>query len=307
MLTKHKSFSKQMLNRFPLVKHYLKEVNLQKKFSVELDLIKGRHHNQNKHPSIIHFSLNKAATQYTRQLLKQCAVENGMVPVNIHGYAFNTNFPYLDHLSAEEMDKYQHIFKPNGILYSVFGGMIDAISELEKYKIVLMVRDFRDLLVSEYYSTAYSHIAPDIQGNKYDLFIERKAKVRESAIDEYAVAESDRIYNTLLRYKTLLIDKYPNVYVTKYEEMINDFRSWLDNLLDNCQLNVRHDFFESLLERNERIRPKDEDIHRHIRRGESGEYKEKLKPETIEFLNAKFSPMLLTFGYELDSLRGKNI
>ena len=302
MLTKLKSYSKLILNKFPLVERYLKEVNLQRKFSVELDLIKGTHQNQNKHPSIIHFSLNKAATQYTGGILQQCAAENGMVPVSIHEYAFHTNFPYLDHLTAEEMEKYQHIFKPNGYLYSVFGGMIEGISELEKYKIVLMVRDFRDLLVSEYYSIGYSHIAPDIQGNKYKLFVEQRTKARETEIDKYAVTESDRVNNTLQRYKTLLIDKYPNVYVTKYEEMINDFRGWLDKLLYKCELNIRHEFFEALLERNERIRPKDEDIHRHLRKGKSGEYKEKLKQETIEFLNTKFLPMLLTFGYKLDSL-----
>jgi hypothetical protein len=296
-----------MLNWFALVGPYLKEVDQQKIFSVELDLIKGRHHNRNKQPSIIHFSLNKAATQYTGKILKQCAVENRMVPVDVHGYAFNTNFPYLDHLTAEEMEKYQHIFKANGYLYSVFGGMIEGIPKLEKYNVVLMVRDFRDLLVSEYYSIAYSHIAPDIRGNKYELFVEQREKSGESAIDEYVVGESDRVYSTLQRYKTLLLDKYPNVYVTKYEEMINDFRGWLDKLLYNCELNIGHDFFTALLERNERIRPKGEDIHRHIRKGKPGEYKEKLKQETIEYLNAKFSPMLLTFGYKLDSFHGKNI
>ena len=291
-----------MLNRIPPIERYLKEVDLQRKFSVELDLIKGRHQNQNKHPSIIHFSLNKAATQYTGRILKQCAVENGMVPVSIHGYAFHTNFPYLDHLTAEEMEKYRHIFKPNGYLYSVFGGMIEGISELEKYKIVLMIRDFRDLLVSEYYSIAYSHEAPYKKGNKYEHFVEQRTKARESAIDEYVVTESNRIYNTLQRYKTLLIDKYPNVYITKYEDMINDFRGWLDNLLYNCELNIRPDFFTALLEKNNRIRPKDEDVQRHIRKGKSGEYKEKLNQETIEYLNAKFSPMLLTFGYRLDGV-----
>jgi len=302
MLTKLKDYSRLMLNKIPSVNRYLKEVGLQRKFSVELDLIKGRHQNRNKHPSIIHFSLNKAATQYTNGILQKCAVENGMVPVSIHGYAFHTNLPYLDHLTAEEMEKYQHIFKPNGYLYSVFGGMIEGISELEKYKIVLMVRDFRDLLVSEYYSIAYSHVSPFKQGNKYDLFVRQRTKARKSTIDEYAVNESNRIYITLQRYKTLLIDKYPNVYITKYEDMINDFRGWLNDLMCNCELNIRTNFFTALLERNERIRPKDEDVQRHIRKGKSGEYKEKLSQETIEYLNAKFSPMLLTFGYRLDGI-----
>ena len=302
MLRELKSYSKLILNKFPLVERYFKEVNLQKKFSVELDLIKGRHQNQNEHPSIIHFSLNKAATQYTGGILQQCAVENGMVPVSIHEYAFHTNFPYLDHLTEEEMGKYQHIFKPNGYLYSVFGGMIEGISELDKYKIVLMVRDFRDLLVSEYYSIAFSHVAPYKQGNKYELFVEQRTKARESAIDEYAVAESNHIYHTLQRYKTLLIDKYPNVYVTKYEDMVNDFRGWLNKLLLNCDLNIGEDFFTALIEINERVKPKDVDIQRHMRKGKPGEYKEKLKRESVEYLNMKFSPMLLAFGYRLDDV-----
>lgn len=300
MLTKLKDYSKLMLNKIPPVKRYLKEVDLHRKFSVELDLIKGSHQNQNKHPSIIHFSLNKAATQYTGGILQQCAVKNGMVPVSIHGYAFHTNFPYLDHLSVEEMEKYQHIFKPDGYLYSVFGGMIEGILELEKYKIVLMVRDFRDLLVSEYYSVAYSHVPPCKHGNKYDLFVRQRTKARKSAIDEYAVTESSRIYNTLQRYKTLLIDKYPNIYITKYEDMITNFQGWLTNLLFKCELHISEESFNTLMAQNEHIKPKKENIQRHVRKGEYGEYKEKLSQETIEYLNAKFSSMLLAFGYQLD-------
>ena len=291
-----------MLNRISPLDRYLKETDLREKFRVELELINGRHRNRNKHPSIIHFSLNKAATQYTGTILDQCAVENGMVPVSIHGYAFHTNFPYLDHLTAEEMEKYQHIFKPDGYLYSVFGGMIEGISELEKYKIVLMVRDFRDLLVSEYYSVAYSHAPPYKRGNKYDLFVRQRIKARKAAIDEYAVTESNRIYNTLQRYKTLLIDKYPNVYITRYEDMITDFRGWLTHLLFNCELHISEESFNALIAQNEHIKPKDEDIQRHVRKGQYGEYKEKLSRETIEYLNAKFSSMLLAFGYQLDGV-----
>jgi len=302
MITKLKSYSKLMLNWISPIERYLKEVEMQGKFRVELDLIKGRHHNEDNHPSIIHFALNKAATQYTSNILTQCAVENGMVPVGIHGYAFNTNFPYLDHLSAEEMKNYQHIFKPKGYLYSVFGGMIEGISGLDKYRIILMIRDPRDALVSEYYSVAYSHGVPNKQGKKYKRFVKERAKARICTIDEYVVSESDRIYDTLQRYKTLLIDKYPNVYVTKYEEMINDFSGWLNNLLNTCVLNISHDLFTTLIEKNKRMRPTDENINIHMRKGIPGEYKEKLKRTTIEYLNAKFSPILLTFGYKLNGV-----
>jgi hypothetical protein len=132
MLTKLKSYLKLMLNRFPLVGSHLQEVDLQRKFSVELDLIKGRHHNQNQHPSIIHFSLNKAATQYTGKILEQCAVENGMVPVNIHGYPFNTNFPYLDHRQISKC-----------ICYKVRGEVKARNYRVFKYEILANAIKFR--------------------------------------------------------------------------------------------------------------------------------------------------------------------
>ena len=94
-------------------------------FPLRHPLIKGTHKNSNKHPSIIHFSFNKAATQYVKSILRRCAVENGMVPVGIHDYAFNADFPYLDHLSAKEMEKYMHIFKRSSVVRPI-GRRVDA-------------------------------------------------------------------------------------------------------------------------------------------------------------------------------------
>ncbi len=165
-----------------------------------------------------------------------------------------------------------------------------------------MVRDPRDILVSEYFSIAYSHAAPGKQGNKFKSFVKERIATRASTIDEYAVSESNRVYNTLQRYKNLLIEKHPNVYVTKYEDMINDFHGWLENLLDACRLDIRHDLLAAFIEKNERMRPSDENIYRHIRKGMPGEYQKKLKRETIEYLNDKLSPILLTFDYKLNSI-----
>jgi hypothetical protein len=271
---------------------------VQLRFKTELELIKGRHQNQNEHPSIIHFSFNKAATQYAKSILKRCAVENGMVPVAIHDYAFHTDFPFLDQLSAEEMAKYQHIFKQQGYLYSVFAGMIEGIPHLEKYKVVLVARDPRDLLVSSYYSIAYSHTVPSKTGNKHETFMRQRRKARELTIDEYVITKSDKVRNLFLRYETLLLDKHPNTYLTTYEQMTSDFGGWIDGLVGYCDLDVSESLFESLVQENERLTPKGENIHKHLRKGQPGDYKEKLKIETIEYLNAKFASTLARFGYD---------
>jgi hypothetical protein len=291
------------LRKLPFVERYLEKRYLRKRFSVELSLINGSHVNDNTNPSIIHFSLNKAATQYTKNILRRCAIYNGMVPVGIHDYAFHSHFPYLDDLSAADMQRYQHIFKPTGYLYSVFGGMIDGIPKLDQYRVILMVRDPRDVLVSSYYSVAYSHPVPMKGSGKYDHFVAARETARRIGIDEYVVAESDELCRILERYKTLLIDAHPSVYVTRYEDMTSDFEAWLTRLLNACGLTISDDLRRALSEEYARVKPSDEDSRRHIRKGRAGDFQEKLRPETIDELNTKLGSVLEAFGYVGDGVR----
>jgi hypothetical protein len=222
----------------PLIKHVAQRSHLRRKFATELQLIKGRHQNFNAHPSIIHFSINKAATQYVKSILIRASTANGLAPVDIHDYAFNTNFPYLDNLSEEQMVQYRHIFRPQGYLYSVFGGMVEGIEDLNRYKIVLVLRDPRDILVSRYFSIAYSHFPPPKSANKYSEFVARRLEAKSLSIDEYVVAESDQLYGEFRRYKDLLLSKYPMTYVATYENMTRNFEAWLSGLLRYCQLDL---------------------------------------------------------------------
>ncbi|GEM_PF-5408635 len=161
---------KSLILRMPGVAGYRR----QRRFKVEKALITGKLHTDNQNASILHFSFNKAATQYTKKILQLCSVECGMQPVDIHGYAFDSDYPFLDHLSAEEMQDYAYLFKPKGYMYSSFGGMIVGIPEFENYKIILMTRDPKDILVSQYYSHAFSHAIPAEEGNKHAGFIAKR-------------------------------------------------------------------------------------------------------------------------------------
>jgi hypothetical protein len=267
-------------------------------FHVEMDLIRGVHSNPSTHQSILHFSVNKAATQYVRSILAQCAVEEGMVPVHIHDYAFHTSFPYLDHLSADEMGSYQHIFKPTGYLYSAFGGMIEGIPSLDDFLIVLMVRDPRDVLVSKYYSIAYSHSEPDKRGDKYEAFMEQRTFARGASVDEYVLAESERIRCIYQRYIDLLVERHSGYYLTKYEDMVADFPRWLHSLLEYCQIEPSEQLCRTLIEKQNRAIPEEEDKDKHLRKGIAGDHKNKLTQRTIEVLDSRFGSVLESFGYE---------
>jgi hypothetical protein len=288
-----------LLESLPVGKRLGRRLRLQQRFKTELELVKGTHKNPNKHPSVIHFSFHKAGTQYVRSVLTRCAVENGMVPVGVHDYAFHTDFPRLHSLTADEMKKYEHIFKPRGYLYSAFGGgMVEGIVDLDLYKVIFVTRDPRDILVSHYYSMAYSHATPEGTGNKHERFIKNRAMARASTIDEWVLRRSDKLYDTCVRYQELLLKKSPHTYRTNYEQMVYDFSSWLRGLLNYCELNISADSFELLLQENARIRPQEENIYHHLRKGQVGDYRNKLKPETIHSLNEKFASVLEMFGYD---------
>ncbi|MCQ3936012.1 MAG: hypothetical protein DPW18_03075 [Chloroflexi bacterium] len=298
-LVKARKQLKSLLWELPITGDYLQGRYLRQHFSTEMELIKGNARNGSGHPSIIHFSVNKAATQYVRDLLRRCIAGTGMISVGLAEYAFHTDFPYLDTLSAAEMQQYQHIFQPTGYLYSVFGGMIEGIANLEKYRVVLMVRDPRDVLVSEYFSIAYSHSEPSLRGNKYQEFMKMRQQARQITVDEYVAGECDRVHATYSRYMDLLLDDYPHVHVAKYETMTHEFQTWLDRLLEYCGLEISDQLRQDVLREAARIQPKRENIQQHIRKGKPGDHKEKLKPETVERLNSKFSDVLKRFQYPL--------
>lgn len=270
-----------------------------RRFRIERDLINGRYHKVIDRPSILHFSINKAATQYTKRIMLRCGRENGLLPVQMSAYAWATDFPYLFTLSAEEVKPYLNLFRPQGYLYTVFGGLVEGIPHLESYRTVIMVRDPRDVLVSGYYSYAYSHVAPKAE-EKVDEFKEWREFVQNLTVDEYAIEISQNLRTRLEKYLQVTA-AYPDVCVLKYEEMIADFSTWLDHLLTYCQLEISDQLREKLLAEADRSSSKKkEELNRHRRQVTPGDHLRKLQPETIEYLNDYLADVLSGFGYPLN-------
>jgi hypothetical protein len=266
-------------------------------FAVEKALLAGTHRTRSQQPSILHFSLNKAATQYTKNILRAIAAENGLTPVGMNEWAFSSRQPYLDHLTVQEMQAFKQVFKPKGYLYSVFGGMVEGIDHMEDYRIVLMVRDPRDILVSLYYSTAYSHALPGEASDKREAFLEKREKAKAQNIDAFVQEQSPRLKSYMERYQRLLTDRWPHAHLLTYEAMTNDFEGWLQKLIAASGCRVSDTLVKTLHENHALKKPKTENIYQHNRSGKEGDYAAKLKPDTIDWLNIQFTPFLENWGY----------
>ena len=280
----------------PVIHRLVEKRRIENKFATELSLLNGENPSKSDHTSIIHFSLNKSATQYVKRIFCALIKESEMVPVHIQDYAFASKLPYLDTLSVEEMKQYKHIFKPSGYLYSVFGGMVKGI-DLDQYKVMLMVRDPRDILVSHYYSWAYSHPEPTSFSSKYQSFHHKRSQVQQMTVDEYAFLSWEKVKHVLEQYRDLLLSQNPKVYVTKYEEMVANFEQWLNNLIHACELEVSQSRKDLLVQQHYASLPKAENQGSQLRKGVSGDYKNKLSNETIMFLSEKLSDVLKYYKY----------
>lgn len=286
----------KFLEVLPVFGNSIRKIRFSRKFKNELDLIKKKAVSTSETPSVLHFSVNKAATQHVKKVLKKISYENGMTSIGLHDYAFHSNFPYLDSLNFDQMEEYKYLFKGNGYVYSVFGGMIENIDKLEGYKIILTIRDPRDILVSSYFSNAFSHTVPGKTGNKRDQFLTKRNWANEVSIDDYVLSEVVSLFQIFERYKSELA-VYSNVAILKYEEMISNYEGWLNQLLEKSGLSISESLFKELLLENQSKAPLKEERYSHYRKGVSGDYLEKLKPVTIEKLNIKLMPLLEYFKY----------
>ena len=268
-------------------------------YRIERALIAGTYRPTTKHRSIIHYTVNKSASQYVKSILCECARACRLTPVRFSDYAFNSNFPFLDKVDLPDFENYRALFQPYGYVYTPFGGVLRGIEDLENYAVVLMVRDPRDILVSEYYSIAFSHSRPAKNSNKDARFTARRTYARGVDINEYVRNRCTTVASVFDDYRKYLLDPYKHVHITKYEKMISDFRCWLRELVDYCELPVDPLLFEKLVQNQSKKAPTKERPTHQKRSGKSGDYQRKLDKETIAYINDVLAVNLRYFKYSI--------
>jgi len=193
---------------------------------------------------------------------------------------------------------------------------------LESANIVLHLRDPRDVLTSMFYSYCFMHRGP-VPANTGI-----RKEVADAGIDEFVLGMSSdefvryegdygtggnykkEIGNMVERYERYLreVVARPNATLLSYEEMVLDFPSWLRQVVAGFKLENNEETYRVVAfeRRAETEKPALENVWSHKRKVTPGDYKEKLKAETIAELNRRFASVLEALGYtsEAYSLSG---
>jgi hypothetical protein len=165
--------------------------------------------------------------------------------------------------------------------------------DIKHFKKILLVRDPRDILVSHYFSMKKSHPLP--QGRMGDQLSQLRQKLSEVDIDSYVLENAERFASIFRAYARI---EDENLKLFRYEDIIFAKRQWISDVLAFLDLKMEEAHIAEIARKHD-IFPDQENIDSHIRKVTPGDYKEKLKPSTIETLNELLEDILLKYRYEL--------
>ena len=172
----------------------------------------------------------------------------------------------------------------------------DPAADIGSMRFVLLVRDPRDALVSEYFSfgtKAGSHVAPK---NNPQAFLARKAATDDIGIDDYVLKSAANLNRKLADYRDNM--NFDLGLLRRYEQVFFDKQTFLAEIFDHFGIEVPEKVIATVAARHD-IRPEQEDPTKHIRKGLPGDHQEKLRPETIARLNDIFRDVGAFYGYSL--------
>ncbi len=162
---------------------------------------------------------------------------------------------------------------------------------------ILLVRDPRDALVSEYFSNAFSHSLPqlDAGGGATDEMLALRRDALLASIEPYVLKQAAALTQSFMEYAAVLGD--PRLRVFRYEDVIFAKRQWvLDMSAHFGWPPPPPDVMDGMMGWAD-VLPDAERAGQFIRKVRPGDHKDKLSPATIERLNAIMAPALALFGY----------
>lgn len=317
------------------------------KFANVRSLVEGSSRPASSHPSLILFTVNKAASSFVGNVLHELALASSQAPVDLAGYG--RELPPQDRLDEQALRMHEacrrglpHIqrtgnpqelllramaaacglaprlpwpqavrsrfesrqtkqalarfFRARGCIYGPIRqpALLQCLPDLRRRKILLLLRDPRDILTSLYFSVSISHVEP---GNPFfqAQFRERRQLSLSQCIDDFVRDRTPKLLSDFRKYRDFL-QAHANARLLRYEDMVRDFRGFLDDVIDYWGLSVDAATRERLLALAD-FHVSSEDVRSHKRQVTPGDHRRKLAPDTVRWLTDQFADVLGALGY----------
>jgi hypothetical protein len=241
-------------------------------------------------------SIRKSGSSIANNICKAIAESNGRCFVEVGDVFFWNNVRTRDWQKDQVL---RDIIRP-GVIY---GGFRDAPvglftdPDFIRAPKILLVRDLRDALISEYFSVAFSHPVPEKTGEhawSADVMLAQRQKALQQDLASYVLRAAGALHTTALHY--LPVMDMPNLRLVRYEDVILNKPALIQHYAEHFNLRVTEAQVPAILEWADVI-PREEDPRAFIRRVVPGDHLAKLSAETIGQLNQIMRESLTRFGY----------
>ncbi|MEM7456190.1 MAG: sulfotransferase domain-containing protein [Planctomycetota bacterium] len=235
-------------------------------------------------PSILFATMHKAASVFVWSILAEIASDYRYGTADFDGYFY--------HQGKTRHPLRSDYFKETGMFYGPFRRGFEHIGDdnhqldLNSFKVILQLRDPRDVLTSSYYSFLHSHAVPRKDRKRMQAVRNRLSRQN---ITDHVRAQTEFFYQLLNRYSRLFT--HPNCLVLHYEDMTLRPEKWGRQLLDFLEPEDETAARRTL----KKVTVSADDVpdviqlESHKRRVTPGEFREVLPTEVIARLNERFS------------------
>lgn len=246
--------------------------------------VKGYLSPNQSNPSVIFFTVGKCASILMRRILTDINRHHlGLLPLNLAGYWFDAR---SDHFYTHMRTNANTLICDRGILYAPLREYLD-VSDLPSARILCMLRDPRDKIVSGYFSAGKTH-RPPADASRRNAFLARRGQIQEMTIEEYTLQQVPRVKKIYSQYRKNI----PRSRVLTYEQMWWDFDGWASGLSQLLGIELSPDEIRNYRRIAGVDKRRQEDASSHRRKGTPGDHKNKLSAGVASSLTRQFAEEL---------------
>ena len=248
-------------------------------------------------PSYFLLGVKKSGSSLLNSMAAAIAQDNGYAMVDVAGTFFNQNVVLKDWMTDPAVSS----LLAGGNLYGGFRSLPTYLATTNFFKNqtkLLMVRDPRDAVVSEYFSLAYSHSIPATSeegGEVSRRMASARERMQATDLDTAVLQLAPGLNKVLNDYIGLIVD--PKTRILRYEDVILDKPRMIQEIADQFGWTITQDQIKRILNWADVV-PTEENKHKFVRKVVPGDHREKLSAATIASLNATFSKAMAAFGYQ---------
>jgi len=245
--------------------------------------------------SVIFWTTHKCASTYISKFLDLVAKESSLKHFDYAGHIWELG----NEISLEDPFQIEQncdfLYKQHGEIYGPMRTPFD-FNLRSNLNNIFFLRDPRDLIISKYYSVAYSHPVPSHNKGK-KKFLDLRYQTKKMDINDFFLKEiDDWIIPYYTKYKFMRENsKLSSVH--KYEDLKENPKKTFLELTKNMKIDISEKLIDNLVKSFEKPfknkkKNKSKNIFLHTRSGEIRQFESELNNKVLSIANNKLEEII---------------